>query len=378
MKVLFNDLQGVNSSFSEEINAALRESVESGWYVGGKNCHEFEKEFAEYVGSKYCIGVGNGLDALSLVLMAWRISEKWEDGDEVILPANTFIATALAVSRVGLRPVFCDVLMSDALIDVASVESQISLRTRAIIPVHLYGKLCDMQSLVVLAKKYGLKILEDACQAHGAKLQNCNTFLGERKYSAGNLGDAAAFSFYPGKNLGALGDGGCVTTNDELVADLVRKLSNYGQKEKYIHSLKGCNSRLDEIQAAILRVKLRRLDKDNERRRMISRAYCEQINNMLIFKPEVNNLSELNVLHIFPVRCKYRNKLQEYLSGLGIQTLIHYPIPIHKQEAYSDYSEQILPNAELWANEELSLPISSVLRDEEIEYVSKAINAFKC
>lgn len=371
MEVLFNDLQGVNASFGTCLKEAVERVIFSGWYVHGENCAMFEREFADYVGASKCVGTANGLDALTLALISMKLLYGWEDTAEVIVPSNSFIATALAVTQARLRPVFCDCQSSDALIDVGSAEQCITENTRAIIPVHLYGRLCDMKSVNDLAHKYGLKVLEDACQAHGA------VSLTENGKGAGSLGDAAAFSFYPGKNLGALGDGGCVTTNDEELSDVVRSLGNYGQESKYKHTFKGRNSRLDELQAAVLRLKLKRLDEDNSRRRQLARMYVENIHSSLVSVVEASGAAQSDVHHIFPVRCSRRDELQRYLSGNGIQSLIHYPCPIHRQEAYKEFRSLSFPNAERWAETELSLPMSAVLTEDQVMYVAEVINCFK-
>lgn len=367
MEVKFLDLSKINASFGDELIKVSESVIKRGWYVSGNELALFESEFSQYIGVDFCVGVGNGLDALSLVLSAWKQMYGWKYGDEVIVPGNTFIATLLAVSNVGLRPVLCDVKDSDALIDTTSLDRCLTTRTRAIIPVHLYGQICDMGPILNFATEHSLKVLEDACQAHGAL---CD--IGR----AGALGDAAAFSFYPGKNLGTLGDGGCVTTSDSELADIVRKLSNYGQTSKYVHDLKGINSRLDELQAAFLRVKLRRLDEDNNKRKMNAMLYSQGICNKDIIIPESPAIIDSHVYHTYPIRTKRRDDLQGYMNEHGIQTLIHYPCPPHLQNAYTEYRDVCLPVCEKWANEELSIPMSPVLTNDEIEYVIKVLNAW--
>lgn len=367
MEVKFLDLKKVNDTYRAEIDTAIRQTLTSGWYINGHAVDAFEHEFADFVGTDYCVGVGNGLDALTLVLSAWKVMYGWDNDAEVIVPANTFIATILAVTRSGLKPVLCEPREDNGLIDCNEVERHITEHTRVILPVHLYGRTCDMASLNVIAFKYGLKVLEDACQAHGAFSD------GKR---AGGLGDAAAFSFYPGKNLGALGDGGAVTTNDKEFSELVRMMSNYGQQKKYNHIIKGVNSRLDELQAAILLAKLSRLDTDNERRQQIAEYYNTHIFHPEVLLPETKRYSE-HVYHIYPVRSTMRDLLQEWLSINGIQTLIHYPCPPHRQQAYREWSELQLPITEHWSDTELSLPISPVLSDEEAEYVVRMVNSFE-
>lgn len=367
MEVKFLDIPKITASFGEALTMASESVINQGWYIGGNEVTLFESEFARYIGAEYSVGVGNGLDALALVLSAWKLMYGWDDGDEVILPGNTFIATALAVSNVGLKPVLCDVGEADALIDVSDIQRCLTNRTRVIIPVHLYGQICDINSVINIALRHGLKVLEDACQAHGAICLHGK---------AGALGHAAAFSFYPGKNLGALGDGGCVTTNDAELASIVRRMSNYGQSSKYVHELKGVNSRLDELQAAFLRVKLRRLDDDNARRKAIAMLYNNGISNSSIKVPALPSDIDSHVYHVYPVRTSKRDELQEFLKENGVETLIHYPCPIHHHKAYSEYANQSLPVSEMWSQEELSIPMSPVLTNEEVEYVIDVINRF--
>lgn len=371
----YYDLQRVNASYGDELKNVLHSTLASGWYVRGSETEHFEREFADHVGTQYCIGVGNGLDALTAVLLAWKIQNGWVDGDEVILPDNSFIATALAVSRVGLTPVFCDPKAELPIIDETLIPDLITPRTRALIPVHLYGLMCNMDAINDIAHRHHLKVLEDACQAHGAICHSVSelqlaTLFGKR---AGHCGDAAAFSFYPAKNLGCLGDGGAVTTDDKELATLVRSLTNYGQSSKYVHDMQGFNSRLDEIQAAVLRVKLRRLDHDNARRIELAHYY-----NTHISHPAVEMLSDItdhsHVYHVYAIRSKNRDRLQQLLLDAGVQTLVHYPVSIHQQQAYADAAELYLPQSDRWAKEELSLPLSPVMADEEIQTVVDIIN----
>ncbi|MCM1313538.1 MAG: DegT/DnrJ/EryC1/StrS family aminotransferase [Bacteroides sp.] len=378
MQVRFLDLQKVNDSFGQELREAVTNVMASGWYLHGHETEAFEREFAEYTGVSHCVGVGNGLDALTLVLAAWKYMYGWSDGDEVIVPSNTFIATVLAVSRVGLKPVFCEPNLCNALINADLIEELIGERTRCVIPVHLYGQICDMDAVMSVAHKKGLKVLEDACQAHGAIYRSADLHSGTLPLfpecgRAGSIGDAAAFSFYPGKNLGCVGDGGCVTTCDSELASVVRSMANYGQKAKYVHCLKGFNSRLDELQAAVLRVKLRRLDADNHRRVEIARRYTAALSSPefqpYLTVPEDVKDARNHVFHIYAVRTADRDTFQQVLSEHGVQTLIHYPCPPHLQEAYNECSTLSFPVAEQWAREELSLPISPVLTDEEVDFV---------
>lgn len=364
--IKFLDLQRITASFEPQLSAEVQRVVSSGWYLLGEEVAKFEKTFAGYCDSVHCVGVANGLDALTLILMAWREMYGWAEGDEVIVPANTYIASILSVSRAGLTPVLCEPDEEDALINVAEVERLITPRTRAIMVVHLYGQVCEMDAVRSLARQHGLLVVEDCAQAHGA------LYKGAR---AGALGNAAAFSFYPGKNLGALGDGGAVVTDDRLLARTVRTLANYGSQEKYVNRYKGINSRLDELQAAVLNVKLARLDADNDRRRQIARRYIRQMNNPHVQMPKVHSWLR-HVFHLFTVRCERRDELQKHLAAQGIQTLIHYPIPPHKQEAYREWEHLSFPVTERIHREILSIPISPVMTDDEVQRVIDAVNSF--
>lgn len=366
MNIPYLDLATIHRPIQQELNEAYHSVMHKEWYVHGENCDRFEKEFAVYCGVKECIGVGNGLDALRLILLGLGIGV----GDEVIIPANTFIATILAVSYVGAIPVLVDADKDTYLINTDLIEHYITERSKAIIPVHLYGRLCDMDSICEIAGRYGLYVIEDAAQAHGARKGN---------KAAGSFGDAAGFSFYPGKNLGALGDGGAVTTNNTELAKKIRALANYGAFEKYHHVYQGCNSRLDEIQAAFLSKKLLYLDSWNEERRRIAKKYLRQIKNDRIILPKVDidNL-ESHVFHIFPILCKERDELQEFLKHNGIETNIHYPIPIPQQEAYISQGWDISQYSitERICKEELSLPLYSYMGDEKVEYIIECINKY--
>lgn len=365
--VKFLDIQRITESFEPQLSTEVQRVISSGWYLLGDEVEKFEKRFAEYCDSTHCVGVANGLDALTLILMAWREMNGWNQGDEVIVPANTYIASILSITRAGLTPVLCEPHEENALIDASAMESLITNRTRAIMVVHLYGQVVDMDAIRQSARKYGLLVVEDCAQAHGA------LYKGVR---VGALADAAAFSFYPGKNLGALGDGGAVVTADRHLARFVRTLANYGSREKYVHIFQGMNSRLDELQAAILSVKLRRLDADNDRRRQIARRYIKQMNNPLVHTPQVRSWLG-HVFHVFTVRCEQRDELQKHLSAQGIQTLIHYPTPPHKQEAYREWNNLSLPITERIHREVLSLPISPVMTDDEVQQVIDAVNSFR-
>lgn len=364
--IKFLDLQRITTSFEPELTAAVQKVIDSGWYLHGQETRLFEEEFAAFCHVDACIGVANGLDALYLTLQAKKDLCGWNDGDEVIVPAMTFIATAQAVVRAGLTPVLVDVT-ENALLSPSLIEPALTPRTRAIVPVHLYGQTCDMEAIMKVAVKHGLFVLEDAAQAHGGYEEGTDNRVGA-------LGHAAAFSFYPGKNLGALGDGGAVVTNDIELADRVRSLANYGAKEKYNHEYAGCNSRLDEIQAAILRVKLTRLDADNDKRRQIADLYRNSINN-----PTVEYLQHDSVYHIFPVFTANREALQQHLAEQGIQTLVHYPLAIHEQPCMREIivPGASFPMAEKIARTEQSLPISPVMTDEEVAAVINAVNSYK-
>ncbi|MEH7130272.1 DegT/DnrJ/EryC1/StrS family aminotransferase [Neobacillus drentensis] len=360
----FLDLKAINEQYQAEIKESLERVLSSGWYVLGKEVSGFEEEFASYCGVKHCIGVANGLDALSLIIRAYGIGK----GDEVIVPSNTYIASILAISSNGATPVLVEPNINTYNVDPKLIEGKITNRTKAILAVHLYGQVADLVEINKLANKYNLKVIEDAAQAHGAILINKRT---------GNLGDAAGFSFYPGKNLGALGDGGAITTNDDELAINLRALRNYGSHIKYENLYKGVNSRLDEIQAAILRVKLKFLDRDNEKRRKIAEFYCENINNPKITLPVVSNGDRnSHSWHLFVVRTKERSRLESYLAANKIQTLVHYPIPPHKQHAYSEWKDESFPISEQIHSAVLSLPISPILSQEQIEQVVEVMNHF--
>lgn len=358
----FLSLYPINERYRSEIDAAIKRVLDHGWYLLGQEITDFERQFAEFCGVRHCIGVANGLDALNLIIKAYGFGP----GDEIIAPANTYIASILAISQNGCMPVLVEPNPQTMNIDTEQIEAKITPRTRAIMVVHLYGQAVQMEKVWTLAKKYGLKVIEDSAQAHGALYQGRRT---------GSLGDASGFSFYPGKNLGCLGDGGAVTTNDDDLAEKVRALRNYGSHKKYENLYKGVNSRLDEIQAAILAVKLKYLDADNQKRREIAKYYREHITNPLIELPQTPDEMS-HVWHLFVVRSSHRNELQQYLQERGIGTQIHYPIPPHKQRAYAEWNDLSFPIAERLSSEVLSLPISPVLSQEEMEYVVERINCF--
>jgi len=346
----FLDLKEINGQYRAELIEACSKVIDSGWYIQGNECIAFEKEFAHYCGTKHTIGVANGLDALILILRAYKELGVMSEGDEVIVPSNTYIATILAISENNLVPILVEPDISSCLIDPSKIEEKITAKTKAILPVHLYGQTCDMDAINVIAKKYNLKVIEDSAQSHGAYFENRR---------CGNLGDASGFSFYPGKNLGALGDGGAVTTNDEELANTIRALGNYGSHKKYENLYKGTNSRLDEIQAAMLRVKLRHLDSEISHRRKIANYYLDNIKNENIILPTVRE-NDNHVWHVFVIRSNQRDNLQKYLLDNGIQTLIHYPLPPHEQEAYKEWNDENYEISEQIHNEVLSLPISGV------------------
>jgi dTDP-4-amino-4,6-dideoxygalactose transaminase len=366
MSVPFFDLKQVNARHAEALKAAAARVIDSGWYVLGEEVAAFEREFAAYCGARHAIGVGNGLDALALIFRAYRELGALKEGDEVLVPANTFIATFLAVSQSGLVPVPVEPDAASFNLDPARAAAAIGPRTRAIVAVHLYGQLADMPALAALARRHGLLLIEDAAQAHGAA-------LGGRR--AGTLGDAAAFSFFPTKNLGALGDGGAVTTADDALARKVAALRNYGSETKYLHLFQGANSRLDELQAALLRVKLAHLDEETARRREVARRYREGIRHPAIGLPAPAR-EEAHVWHLFVVRCARRDALQRHLHAHGIHTQVHYPVPAHRQPAYAALHGLSLPLTEALQAEVLSLPLNPALDDAAVDAVIAACMAF--
>lgn len=361
MKVVFSEFTRMHNEIREEIDNDIMNTIDKSYFIDGEKCKKFEKDFADYIGIKYCLGVGNGLDGLRLSLLALGIGE----GDEVILPSHTFIATSLAITAVGAKPVFVEP-NKYFMIDVDKIEEAITEKTKAIMVVHLYGQSADMDKVMEIAHKHNLKVIEDAAQAHGA------TYKGRK---VGSLGDVAEFSFYPGKNLGCMGDGGCITTNDEEIAQRIKALRNYGSLEKYKHIYKGINSRLDEIQAGILDIKLKHLDKWNNNRNETAKRYLNEIKNPKIILPEVapNNS---HVWHIFAVLVDDREKFINYMKDNDIQCLIHYPTAIHKQLAYSELNNMSYPLAEEYAAKEVSLPMFYNMSKEEIDYVIDVINKY--
>lgn len=368
----FLDLKGINAQYREDLIKAATNVIDSGWYVQGSQVKAFEQEFAGYCGSKHAIGVANGLDALILTLRAWKEMGKLKDGDEVIVPANTYIASILAITENGLTPVLVEPSECTYNLSPVLLEEAITSKTKVILAVHLYGMLAPMVEIMQLAEQYGLLVLEDSAQAHGAMING-------RK--AGNWGHASGFSFYPGKNLGALGDAGAVTTNDDRLAQTIRALGNYGSHKKYENIYQGVNSRLDEMQASFLLVKLRHLDSDTKRRKEIAIAYANGIKNIDVFLPIKNSIKHVDELdnhafHLFVIRSVQRNELSMYLHHKDIHTLVHYPIPPHQQMAYKEWSNLTFPITEKIHNQVLSLPISPVMTDYDVQRVIDAVNDF--
>lgn len=365
MRVPFATFEPMHQEIRVELDAAYKRVMDSNYFIQGEECKKFEEEFAKYCNAEYCVGVATGLDAIYLILKAMGIGE----GDEVIVPSNTFIATALAVSYTGATPIFVEPVIENFNIDVSRIEEKITNKTKAIIAVHLQGRAADMDPICEIAHKYGLKVVEDAAQAHGAKYKG---------RMVGSLSDAAAFSFYPGKNLGALGDGGCVVTNNKEIAEKVRALGNYGSDYKYHHIYQGTNSRLDEMQAAFLRVKLPHLDKWNEERRKIANRYLHEITNPKIKLPVATDETFEHIYHVFVIRCEERDRLEKWLNENGIGTVKHYPVPMHMQPAYKclNIKKGELPIAEEISATVLSLPMYYGMTKDEVDYVIETINKF--
>lgn len=362
--IAYLPLHKINDLHNEELRAAVNRVLDSGWYLNADATRQFETHYAEYIGTRHCVGCGNGLDALKLILLAYMEMGVMQEGDEVIVPANTYIASILAITACGLTPVLVEPDINTLQIDDARIERAITSRTKAVMIVHLYGRCAYTQKIADICKKFNLKLIEDNAQAHGC------TFEGQK---TGSLADAAAHSFYPGKNLGALGDAGAITTNDEELASLARALGNYGSSKKYVHDYKGCNSRIDEIQAAVLDVKLLYLDDENNRRKEIASLYINKVQNPLIHLP----LSERDsVWHIFPVFCERRDELQQYLRENGVETQIHYPIPPHKQQCFKEWNQQSFPITEQIHSQELSIPCHQAMTKEEVDMIIDLLNSF--
>ena len=360
------DLQAITMMHGEEYEAAAKRVIESGWFLQGKENQTFEKDYAQYIGTSHCVAVANGLDALKLILRGYKELGVMNDGDEIIVPANTYIATILAITDNHLVPVLVEPTWENLELDIDKVEAAITPKTKGVMTVHLYGRIAFNDKLKKICQTHGLKLMEDCAQSHGCTWNGIKT---------GALGDAAAHSFYPGKNLGAFGDAGAVTTNDRELAETIRALANYGSQKKYVFKYVGINSRMSELDAAVLDVKLKYLDEDNQRRQKLAAFYYEHISNPLITLPS-RLKDENNVYHQFPIFCEYRDKLQEHLHTKGIQTLIHYPIPPHKQECYKDWNDRKYPITEKIHAQELSIPMNQVVSEEDACMVVDAINSF--
>lgn len=396
--IQFLDLQKINARFETRFQKAFKDFLDSGYYILGSRVKEFEKAFADYCGTKHCIGVANGLEALRLILESYKVLGKLKAGDEVIVAANTYIATILAIKQAGLTPVLAEAEADTYGFDISKLKAALSSKSKAIMPVHLYGQITNMDAVNAFAKAHNLLVIEDAAQAHGAKSQITNhkfqipnethhlppsaakglptAMLTTHPFiKAGNLGDAAGFSFYPTKNLGALGDGGAVTTNDDALAEVLKMLRNYGAKTKYVNDLTGFNSRLDELQAALLNIKLEQLDADNKRRREIATTYLTQLSNPKVILPVVPD-TEAHVFHLFVIRVANREEFMNYMVQKGVGTLIHYPIPPHKQKAFSDWNYLSFPVTEKIHETVVSIPISPVMTSGEIERVIEVVNSY--
>lgn len=371
MHIPYLSLQKVTEQHREDIEVAVKKVIDSGWYLQGEATRRFENDYAQYIGTQHCVSCGNGLDALTLIFRAYKELGKLQDGDEVIVSANTYIASILSITENGLTPVLVEPRLDTLELDDSLLESRLTDRTRAVLLVHLYGRCAMTHQIADFCHRHHLLLIEDNAQAHGCMFDGRRT---------GSLGDAAAHSFYPGKNLGALGDAGAITTNDGTLADLCRALGNYGSSRKYVFPYKGRNSRMDEIQAAVLSVKLCYLDADNQRRKQIANYYAQHISNPMVTLPGAEAWLRGDVdhvFHIFPILCAYRNELQEYLQQKGIGTMIHYPIPPHQQDCYPEWHTLSLPTTERIHREELSIPCNQTMTDEEVRYVVEAINRFK-
>ena len=362
-------LKQINDRYDAELHEAVGRVMDSGWYLKGEQAQRFERNYATYIGTKYCVGVANGLDALTLILRAYIEKGVMESGDEVIVPANTFIASILSISDCGLTPVLVEPCIDTFQIDDSQIEEVITERTKALMIVHLYGRCAYTEKIGMICKKHQLKLIEDNAQAHGCFAPMDN---GQWRRT-GSLGDAAAHSFYPGKNLGALGDAGAVTTNDKELAQIIEELGNYGSSKKYVFDYQGRNSRLDEIQAAMLDVKLRHLDEDNQRRQAVAYYYINNVKHPEILLPTPSQ----SVYHIFPILCERRDELQQYLKENGVETMIHYPIPPHKQACYKEWNDLSFPITERIHRQELSLPCHPAMKQEEADQIVSLLNRFR-
>lgn len=364
--ISFLNLKKINAQYKKELLGACERVIDSGWYIQGSEVKNFETSFAEYCGVEHCIGTANGLDALTLTLRAWKELGKLKDGDEVIVQANTYIASILAITENNLKPVLVEPDPSSFNLSIENIKQAITKKTRVILPVHLYGFISLMPEIMVLASQYDLLVLEDCAQAHGASIDG---------KKAGSWGDAAGFSFYPGKNLGALGDGGAVTTSDDALAKALRALGNYGSQKKYENIFKGVNSRLDEIQAAILSVKLKYLNNEIKQRQFIAHEYLTKIKNSHIQLPHYEN-TEQTVWHLFVIKVKHRNDFVKYCTDNNVQTLVHYPLAPHKQKAYKEYNELFLPITEAIHDEVLSIPLDPTMSIDNINHVINVLNSY--
>lgn len=369
----FLNLKKLNQHFETAFQKKMKQFLGGGWYILGNEVKQFEMDFANYCGTKHCIGVGNGLDALVLIFKAYIQLGKLQKGDEVIVPSNTYIASILAVLHADLVPVLVEPRLETYNMNPEEIEAKITSKTKAILPVHLYGQLCEMKLINEIAQKHNLLVIEDAAQAHGGKLEAGSWKLEEAR--AGNLSNAAAFSFYPGKNLGALGDAGAITTNDNELAEVLFSMRNYGSKVKYENEIIGFNSRLDELQAAFLNIKLKQLDSENEFRRSMAKRYLSEIKNDKIIMPSWD-LSQNHVFHLFVIRTSNRKALQNYLKENGIETMIHYPIPPHRQKALSNWNHLSFPITEKIHDEVLSIPLNSGLKASEIQHIITILNNY--
>lgn len=365
--IKFYDLQAITATHADEYKAAIARVIDSGWFLQGHANQQFEAHYSKYIGTNHCIGVANGLDALYLLLRGYKEMGLMQDGDEIIVPANTYIATIIAITRNNLVPVLVEPTWEHLEIDIDKIEAAITPKTKGVMIVHLYGRIAYNDKLGEICKKYGLKLLEDCAQSHGCAWKGIKT---------GALGDAAAHSFYPGKNLGAFGDAGAVTTNDNELASVIRALANYGSQEKYVFKYIGINSRMAETDAAVLDVKLKYLDDDNRKRQELAAFYYEHIDNSLIMLPKRLG-DENNVYHQFPIFCEHRDELQKYLKEHGIETLIHYPIPPHQQACYREWNHRSFPISEKIHAQELSIPMNQAVSTEEAEAVVTALNSFR-
>ena len=383
--IKYLDLKAINSLHDAELRAAVNRVMDSGWYLKGEATQQFEQHYADYIGTKYCIGCANGLDALTLIFRAYIEMGVMAPGDEVIVPANTYIASILAITECGLKPVLVEPSIETLQIDDTLIEQAITPRTRAIMIVHLYGRCAYTDRIGDICRNHGLKLIEDNAQSHGCTVNfQCSMVrsalpLGSAKNvqlkKTGSLGHAAAHSFYPTKNLGALGDAGAVTTDDESLAEVIRSIGNYGSSKKYVFDYKGRNSRIDEIQAAILDVKLNYLDVENQKRKQIAALYINNVKNPLIRIPQC--VDRDSVWHIFPVLCEHRDRLQQYLKDNGVETQIHYPVPPHKQRCYSEWNHLSFPITERIHREELSIPCNQAMKNEEVELIVDLLKAVK-